>query len=75
MRLSLGHFLAFRGVQLIALLCAAIVHVVTGNAATVTASTTVNCVPIDRVEERPPAENEFPTTGHSRFVTNFATAK
>jgi hypothetical protein len=40
MRLSFGRFLALRGVQIIALLCAAMVNVVTGNAAT------VNRVPI-----------------------------
>jgi hypothetical protein len=73
---SLGHFLALRGVQIIALLCAAMVNVVTGNAATVTVTTTVNRVPIagpdDRIAERLPAENEFPTAGQSRSVTNFA---
>jgi hypothetical protein len=33
MRPFLGHFLALRGVQIIAFLCAAMVNVVTGNAA------------------------------------------
>jgi hypothetical protein len=60
---SLGHLLALRGVQIIALFCATMVNVVTGNAAT------VNRVPIagpgDRIAERLPAENEFPTAGQS----------
>jgi len=43
---SLGHFLALRGVQIIALFCATIVNVVTGNAAMVIVTTTVNRVPI-----------------------------
>jgi hypothetical protein len=40
MRLSLGRFLALREVQIIALLCAAMIDVVTVNAAAITATTT-----------------------------------
>jgi FG-GAP-like repeat/FG-GAP repeat len=42
MRQSLGRFLALRGVQIIALLCAAMVDVVTVNAATITVTTTAD---------------------------------
>jgi hypothetical protein len=76
MRQSLGHFLALRGVQIIALLCAAMVNVVTVNPAAITATSTVKRVPIagpgERIKKPPPAENEFRTAGQSRSVTNFA---
>lgn len=72
MRQSLGHFLALRGVQIIALLGAAMVNVVTVNAAALTDTTTVNRVPGDGIAEQPPAENELPTAGQSRSVANFA---
>ncbi len=45
MRLSLGHFLALGGVQVIALLCAAMTDVVTVSAATVTITNTVHLSP------------------------------